>query len=1179
MICFGSRVRFDFVQRIVIVVAFVSVGVSCAVADAVNAHSLYDDFVEPPPAARPWTYWLVRNSHTDQETIDADFDDISRLGFGGVLASDSRDYHVDDDHVRYPPAKIQWGGPEWQEMMAQAIRAAARNGLSFSLNIAASGGHLRGDVDALGDNPKHLIFRRYRPGELFEIPKSPYFREVAIFAIRSAEVLDSTGWLSAGDGVMSVASSKSARLDAGRCKEVDALEIRELASAAEGSALDKHWTIVRLGSDIIPNVPNDIDILDAEAVKRHLVRVVGGLLDKVPDLVGTNRTFRALYNVSWEGLMPTWSATFEDDFKRFAGRPLRPNLPILAGFRPNGVDVECFRRSYRRARGLMMLKHFYLTVRDWAHERGMLAFSESGGPWRREPELFGECDQITFLLANDIPQGEFWLQYGAFDTKCDRHANSNGRYLTRAIASAAHVGGLRYASAEAFTHCYRHWSVDPAYIKPIGDQAFADGINRLVFHTYTSSPARFGVPGMEYFAGTHINRNVTWHDDFAPFVKYLGRCQSVLQSGESVVDVLVVGDDCPYSGFVNSDNKDSRGGGDRGKFLSGEPKLAVRLPTGYACDFVSSTVFENRQEMLRKQYPVVVTAEKAVADPSIIERLACAKGFLPDVVVKTAATPWTWCHRRISEGDFYYLVGEGKGEVTFRSSAQAVEAWNPVTGVRTSLSGKSCGEGRTRLDLELPQGGSVVIAFLKKLPREQSVTLPNLMKSTRVDGPWDVSFSYLKGVSAKPPSDIRLAELVDFRDRKDVCHFSGFATYRACFDFDDTSEGSVLSLGVVPSGLAHVWVNGIDCGTVWCDPWQVDVSSAVRRGSNQLTIRYVNNWSNRLIGDCQMVDSERVTKTNVRCWKEPRMAPIGKTWPLKPTVTSGYCPNDPLQPSGLLGPIEVLSCGQTKAPVFRDVPYDAKLGPSGVGDILLPDDIDETTPVALVIHGGGWKTGSREDMAGIAEYLRRDLGFAVYNIEYRLGSERSRWPSCGEDCVRAAQYLLSAGFRERFGVSTKKIWIVGASAGGHLSLWTLTHLPKESVEGVVSISSIGDPVPDFKVHKARYKHLFGEEVTASDVAAVDPRPSIGRGMAPLLCTHAEGDRVVPIASHRAFAEAYTAAGNEVEFFAYPCDCVPGLTGHCIWRPLFRSKKLIPHLETRIADFVRRVRGRVSEKKR
>ena len=61
-------------------------------------------------------------------------------------------------------------------------------------------------------------------------------------------------------------------------------------------------------------------------------------------------------------------------------------------------------------------------------------------------------------------------------------------------------------------------------------------------------------------------------------------------------------------------------------------------------------------------------------------------------------------------------------------------------------------------------------------------------------------------------------------------------------------------------------------------------------------------------------------------------------------------------------------------------------------------------------------------------------------------------------------------------------------------------------------------------------------------------------------------------------KAVTAAGNEVEFFAYPCDCVPGLTGHCIWRPLFRSKKLIPHLETRIADFVRHVRGRVSEKK-
>ena len=129
----------------------------------------------------------------------------------------------------------------------------------------------------------------------------------------------------------------------------------------------------------------------------------------------------------------------------------------------------------------------------------------------------GECDQLAFLAANDVPQGEFWpCEEKGLDGS--GHAVRYMRTLDRAIASAAHIYDLPIAAAEAFTHMNRHWSVDPAFLKPIGDQAFANGINRMVWHTYTTSPRKYGCPGLEYFAGSHINRNVTWHDDFAPMV-------------------------------------------------------------------------------------------------------------------------------------------------------------------------------------------------------------------------------------------------------------------------------------------------------------------------------------------------------------------------------------------------------------------------------------------------------------------------------------------------------------------------------------------------------------------------------------------------------------------------------------------------------------------------------------
>jgi len=76
------------------------------------------------------------------------------------------------------------------------------------------------------------------------------------------------------------------------------------------------------------------------------------------------------------------------------------------------------------------------------------------------------------------------------------------------------------------------------------------------------------------------------------------------------------------------------------------------------------------------------------------------------------------------------------------------------------------------------------------------------------------------------------------------------------------------------------------------------------------------------------------------------------------------------------------------------------------------------------------------------------------------------------------------------------------------------------VVGCVSISAIGDPLPDFRVHLGRYTGLFVENADAASVAAMSPLPRIRPGMASVLCTHAVEDKVVPIASHKEFAVAY-----------------------------------------------------------
>ena len=92
-----------------------------------------------------------------------------------------------------------------------------------------------------------------------------------------------------------------------------------------------------------------------------------------------------------------------------------------------------------------------------------------------------------------------------------------------------------------------------------------------------------------------------------------------------------------------------------------------------------------------------------------------------------------------------------------------------------------------------------------------------------------------------------------------------------------------LDLGDVHE-LAEVKVNGQSCGIVWCPPWRVDLTNAVKPGENELQIEIVNFWPNRIIGDASLPPEQRLTRTNIR----------------KLTAST------PLEPAGLLGPVQLL---------------------------------------------------------------------------------------------------------------------------------------------------------------------------------------------------------------------------------------------------------------------------------
>ncbi len=858
---------------------------SALASSAPSSGQLVRDFTNPPDAAKPWCYWWWLNGHADRASITSDLETMKRLGFGGLLMFDSRGYWDDEDHLPIPKARIGFMSDEWRSLVIFAIREAARLGLRFSMNMSPSGGKLDGPWPVGADAPKRLVYRFCREGDDASAPGLPHYRDICTRRVwyRGADVVIDGVWRNGGDGIHTMQASVLGRQD-------EAVDDKVRVLAHPGDA-DARSVFVRFGFATLPGHDYDVDVLDPGAITGHFNRFQGALQSEIPELVGRDRTLVALYSCSWEGPMPTWTGDFEREFRARTGYAIRPLLPLLAGFTSADGETDLkFRRDYRRVRNDMFKDNFYGRMRDLAHERNLDWYSESGGPWRRDPELFREADQLEFLSVNDYPQGEFWPLIPKVYAADGGRANANARLHVRGAVSAAHAYGRRIASAEAFSHMHHHWSVDPAFLKPVGDQAFADGINRLVWHTFTLSPPQFGVPGAEYFAGSHLNGNVTWCEEAEPFVRYLGRCQALLQAGEPVTDIAVLAGDRTYVGRwgrFRSETSDEET----------EAHIYAKVPEGFAYDLVNDAALRANPG-LTNGYSVVYDVRR----PENRNRTIPVGGLKPDV---ENAGSLTWCHRRIGVTDVYFLAGEGPCEPVFRAQSRAVEVWDAVNGCRAPADGTRLSDGRTRVRLCLPKGGSAFVLFLD----HPTATAPGEAFGSvqTVEGPWQVSFAYHRGLTAAPPAPVTIPSLVDFTTREDLKHFSGTAVYRATFVLPEGTAGNsfALTLGDVPSGLARVFVNRKDCGVAWCAPWRVDVSSAVRSGTNELEIRYVNNWINRLIGDCFLPAAERVTTSTLRYGQEPRSGNVKDFWSLKPTVFSGYSISDPLERAGILGPVRL----------------------------------------------------------------------------------------------------------------------------------------------------------------------------------------------------------------------------------------------------------------------------------
>jgi hypothetical protein len=920
------------------------------------ASSLEQRFKNPPPTERPWVYYWWIKGNVTRQSITRDLEQMKAKGIGGFLLFDARGYG--EDHLPPPPAPMEFLSPKWRDMVRFTISEAHRLGLQMSMNLSTHGGSLRAPWKTGANAPKKLIWTstEIAGGRRFELdlvkPNQPYFWDVALLAVQH----DSPG--TSTPGAAPLAQNWRDIIFDRKSPGESAREIVDLADKISSGHLawdvpEGNWTILRFGAVTMEDHQTDVDILNAKAVDDHFQRMGRLFLGDAGPLAGKTLTY--FYNVSWEGASPTWTPGFDQDFLKYRGYNYRFYLPVLAGMTVKDDESSSrFLEDYSRTLGDCFLNNCYRRLGDLCHKAGIQWHSESGGPWDREKPLFRFSDQLAFWGANDMPQGEFWHDRWEMKPDGTRVWLSN----MRRTAMAAHIYGRPLVAAESFTNMNPHWQEYPAVLKPDIDTAFVDGTNQVVWHTFDGSPAAFGKPGIVYFAGTHLNPNVTWWEDAGPFLSYLGRAQVMLREGRFVADA------CVYT----SDHNYLRWGRDK----TWGDRASLELPPGYSYDLINTEVLLNRLsvsggslvlpdgmsyrvlvldlednvmpaaalakvvELARAGATVVLGRRQPERSPGLeaasardaqIAKLAAelwgeseaqpvrsfGKGrVIRGLTLEAAlqgqniqpdfAGPFEYIHRRAGETDIYFLKGSGRAECRFRVSGKEPELWDAVSGsVRDAPAWRATEDGRTLVPVILPENGSVFVVFRRPASTGHLTSLPANEgirwdgRPLLLDGPWQVTFA--PGLGA--PASASFDHLTPWNENSEsgIRYFSGTATYRKTFELDSAQADRLirLQLGEVKD-IARVRLNGKPLGVVWTAPWTVDLTGIAKPGANDLEIDVTNTWVNRLIGDAALPENERITKTIVR-----RSPDYKGRYP----YLRGYLATDPLLRSGLIGPVKV----------------------------------------------------------------------------------------------------------------------------------------------------------------------------------------------------------------------------------------------------------------------------------
>lgn len=490
-------------------------------------------FTNPPENAKPGVLWMWMGSNLSKEGITKDLEALKKEGFNRTTMFSLADITTPwaGEIGKSPtPEIVSWTEP-WWKLVRHAAEESKRLGMDFGMfngpGYEASGGVWitpelsmqelcwsqskvtgntqvsvqleRPQVEARGHTPYPVYNEETGKVEIPEIAaRKTYYKDIAVIALPANGIV-------AKSNVIELTSKMKSD------------------GHLDWDAPAGDWIIYRFGHTTSATLIQpaqwkatglECDKMNPDAVAFHMDHVIGEIKKHLGDLIGTG--FTHVHFDSYEAGDPTWTPKMREEFLARRGYDITPYLATFAGRTIDSQQDSIKFRNDFNATIKDLYRDVYFTIIAKKLKAANLIFlcEPYGGPWRQ--------DEIMPLVQNVMT--EFWTHDGKYSP-----------YELQPTVAALRKSGKNIIDAEAFTGdpADSKWNETPEWLKPIGDAAFCDGVNRLVLHRFVQQAFdnRYKPGATMGRWGTHFDRTQTWWKPGKAMVKYWQRCQALLQWG------------------------------------------------------------------------------------------------------------------------------------------------------------------------------------------------------------------------------------------------------------------------------------------------------------------------------------------------------------------------------------------------------------------------------------------------------------------------------------------------------------------------------------------------------------------------------------------------------------------------------------------------------------------------